>query len=332
MLDLKIENLHVQLPESGNIPILSPIGKILMGLAGPLLRYDARANAANEIAVAKIASGELVDAGHAFIPKLEEIKGLPELLYHSDVKSRLDNLESNVKKAIEYLQSKEDSINEGPNGTPINPDWLARWRREAECIGTPEAQLIWSRILAEEALAPGKISYRTLEVLRNISPVEAKLFAQVAKFALENRIIPLEPDVSKTPFLFTYSMASALMDIGLISPLDAIGLSIHGITNNRELKNKALARGKGFCILLSGEAPISCGFIGYELTRAGRELLNIADIEVPSNDDIKEVFNYIVRHNRSKTHIKNIQAINMPNRNNINFDDVLFEVSIHPDI
>ena len=55
---VNIGNIH--LPENGNIPVLSEIAQIIRALSGPLLRYDARANAVNEVLLQGIYNGLLL--------------------------------------------------------------------------------------------------------------------------------------------------------------------------------------------------------------------------------------------------------------------------------
>jgi hypothetical protein len=59
---------------------------------------------------------------------------------------------------------------------PVDDDWIARFFNAAQEVTNDDLQKVWSRLLAREVAKPGCVSLRTLEVLRNLSPQEARLF------------------------------------------------------------------------------------------------------------------------------------------------------------
>lgn len=93
----------------------------------------------------------------------------------------LENLAANTAVALEVLQQTPD---EEISDKEVDPDFFARWRREAKVIGTKELQFIWGKILSEEVKKPESISFRTLDVVKNLTCVEAELFQEVAKYTL----------------------------------------------------------------------------------------------------------------------------------------------------
>ena len=66
-------------------------------------------------------------------------------------------------------------------------DWFMRFYDGCGNISNEELQAIWAKILAGEVRKPGSYSYRTLETLKNISSIEAKLFASICNVCLKTR-------------------------------------------------------------------------------------------------------------------------------------------------
>ena len=59
---------------------------------------------------------------------------------------------------------------------PVDADWIARFFGSAQDVSAPELQRLWSGLLAGEVARPGAFSLRCVEVLRNLSLVEARMF------------------------------------------------------------------------------------------------------------------------------------------------------------
>ena len=91
------------------------------------------------------------------------------------------NLERITSLAAADLMSKEDVSEE-----EVDEDWASRFFNYAKEVSNEDLQNIWSKILAGEVERPNSFSLRTLEVLRNLSQNEAKIFAKVAKYAISS--------------------------------------------------------------------------------------------------------------------------------------------------
>jgi len=96
------------------------------------------------------------------------------------------NLAGNLRVALDKIQEFQD---DQVSDDQVAPDWFARWRREAKVIGNPGLQMLWGRVLAEEVINPKSISFRTLDILKNLTPREAEVFQAVAKFRLDNLLV-----------------------------------------------------------------------------------------------------------------------------------------------
>ena len=96
------------------------------------------------------------------------------------------NLAGNTAIALDVLKS---TPNEDISDEDVNPDWFARWRREAKVIGDRDLQLIWGKILAEEIKNPNTISFRALDTLKNLTKNEAEIFQEISTYVTENRFL-----------------------------------------------------------------------------------------------------------------------------------------------
>jgi len=63
---------------------------------------------------------------------------------------------------------------------PVDPDWSARFFTYAQDVSQQDLQRLWGRVLASEVTKPGGIPVRTLEILRNLTAVECRLFERFA--------------------------------------------------------------------------------------------------------------------------------------------------------
>lgn len=66
-----------------------------------------------------------------------------------------------------------------------DPDWIARFWDNVKDVSNQDMQRIWAKLLAGEVVQPGRFSLRTLDVLRNMSSEEAKLFNHFCQFVFD---------------------------------------------------------------------------------------------------------------------------------------------------
>ncbi|MBK3519820.1 DUF2806 domain-containing protein [Carboxylicivirga marina] len=92
---------------------------------------------------------------------------------------RQNNIENITQKAASNLEAETTVSDE-----PVNEDWTTRFFDYAEEISNDEMQELWGKILAGEIKQPKSYSLRTLDIIRNLSEDEAKVFMKFASFAL----------------------------------------------------------------------------------------------------------------------------------------------------
>lgn len=91
---------------------------------------------------------------------------------------RQENIDTIVEMAADNLNQ------EAVSDQPVDVDWATRFFDIVQDVTKEDMQLLWARILAKEIETPSSFSLRTLEVLRNITSKEAKVFEKVAQFIL----------------------------------------------------------------------------------------------------------------------------------------------------
>lgn len=94
---------------------------------------------------------------------------------------RQKNIESITQKAALNLEG-ESTVSE----EPVNEDWTTRFFDYAEDISNDEMQELWGKILAGEIKQPKSYSLRTLDIIRNLSEDEAKVFMKFASLAINS--------------------------------------------------------------------------------------------------------------------------------------------------
>lgn len=280
-------------------PLVTTTSKGLEKLGGLVfggsLRRDAYKTALmcaqGEADKALILSGHCRFDGRNIVPVLP-MPDMPPLSLPLAVEheQEVHNLAANLRVAQGVLQSTpDDQISD----EPVDPDWFARWRREAKSIGNPELQFLWGRVLAEETKLPSRISLRTLDVLKNISQREASLFRQAGKFVISGLLPHSTGGFTLPPPL---SDLSVFEDCGLLLSGDRIHSGIDHEGYTFFAWNSFVVR----CVIEKRQRMFSTDVCGLNLSQAGLEILSIADIDPPSDEEIKLLFDFTI-HTMSKS-------------------------------
>lgn len=175
----------------------------------------------------------------------------------------------NVAYAICHAEEALRSDPQEPPSKNIDDDWLFRWRDYAGEVSSESMQSLWGRILAGEVKSPGSISLRTLEFMRNLSQEEAKSIEHLLQYAISDVI--WREDSLDIPF----SMLMNLQDLGVISGVEALGLSTTWASSDQSKYVKAfISHGKA--LIVKHEDPKKeLTLPVYLLTTTGKQLLKI---------------------------------------------------------
>jgi len=185
---------------------------------------------------------------------------------------RQRNIEGITEKAIDALPVavSEDGV---------DPDWIFDFFEKAQDVSNKQMQVIWAEILASEFAQPRSFSRRTLEILRNLSADEAKLFENLCSF------VWVCGDTT-APVIFD-EQAEIYSRIGLdfdgLRHLESTGLinyeSLTGFATTTEIDRVDIMYfGSGYKLTLpSSELQILLGNVLF--TKAGAELLSVTNAE-----------------------------------------------------
>ena len=89
------------------------------------------------------------------------------------------NLEDIVLQSMKYCT-------DGAISERIDPDWFNQFNYLAQDISNKTMQNLWAKILANEVSSPGSFSLKTLQVFREMTINEAKLFAKACRIAISD--------------------------------------------------------------------------------------------------------------------------------------------------
>ena len=186
--------------------------------------------------------------------------------------------EINSAKAILYAEEQLSSEAEPPPEQSVDDDWLFAWREYAGKVSAEDLQRLWGSVLAGEVKTPGKYSIRTLDFLKTLSKADAELISLLAKYVIDGRIARSQ-DEYLSSHGFSFSMLLQAQDLGVVSGVEALGLT----TTYKTIQN-----GKFFRFLVSHDKVL---IVQHEdpskelrlemclLTAVGQQVLGLGSFE-----------------------------------------------------
>lgn len=122
------------------------------------------------------------------------------------------NIESITSKAIPLLEYKSEPEN-------VDDDWITNFFDKCRIVSDSEMQQLWSRILANEANAPGAFSRRTVNLISDLEKRDADLFTALCRFIwMIGNVTPLVFDTQNA----IYNQHG--INFNSLSHLEALGL------------------------------------------------------------------------------------------------------------
>ena len=203
-----------------------------------------------------------------------QIKTIAESVITKEIQ-RQDTLDFIVEKAAECLSTKE-KISE----KPVDPDWSTRFISIAQDIKNEDMKMMWAKILADEVAHPDTYSLRTLELMKNLTKLDANLITKVFHLVFT---------YNTEPFLYrnnnilsnhgvSYDDIQYLVELGI---LNAGNLTIFECRSDFNICYK-----KYIAISKNNKNNIDI----YTLTKVGKEIYNIVDV-CPDIEYFKECMN-----------------------------------------
>lgn len=211
---------------------------------------------------------------------------------------RQKNINNVVAIAAQSLKDEKEVSSE-----PVNPDWATRFFDIAQDISDEAMQDLWGRILAGEVKRPKSYSFRTLDVLRNITREEAELFEKAAQYVLYDGSYYLYHFSGKANenMPIEYEDVARLIEIGLIQPGSSVTQNYY--CDETSTNTAYLFYGKKYVALIEITPELKkVKFPIYSLTQAGIELYHLIHL-IPDINYFESVLRRISSSNK-KCHIK----------------------------
>lgn len=141
-------------------------------------------------------------------------------LNHQEIK-RQQNIDNVVSYAIGELKNNSEVAEDYPD-----EDWVTRFFSHSQDISSEVMQQLWGKVLASEISSPGLYSLNTLDLLRNLTSFDAKLFQKFGEFALNSLnnscyICLTNRELLMDEFKLTYGEYLHLVELGLINPQES---------------------------------------------------------------------------------------------------------------
>jgi hypothetical protein len=199
-----------------------------------------------------------------------------------------ENIEAITKTAIPLLEDK--SMPE-----KVEDDWITNFFDKSRIVSDADMQLLWARVLAGEANAPGAFSRKTINLLADLEKTDAQLFTRLCRFNWTIR--------QATPLVFQSDGAiynNQGINFQALSHLESLGLinldAPNGFKASRLPKKMTVSyfRKQVPLILPSDENNIlPIGLVFF--TRAGQELAPISGAE-----PLEDFFEYVCERWRNQ--------------------------------
>lgn len=199
-----------------------------------------------------------------------------------------ENIEAIVDNAYSMLEDSPPVCSD-----PVDTGWMMRFINSVEDINDSDLQILWAKILAGEIKKPNSCSLRTMDVLKNLSVNEAKLFQKYSSFVIENSIINNRDLLKK--YDISYEDLLILQDCGLLTVDNAW-------TCESEIKDKKerIAFNNNYVLFAEKNTEKTnnntVSYNIFPLTEAGKTISRII-IESPNNDYFLEFCRIIVNTN-----------------------------------
>lgn len=180
------------------------------------------------------------------------------------------------------------------NAPEINQDWLNSFEAEACQKSTEEMQILFGRILAGEILRPSTFSIKTVKLLGELSQDIANTFRRLCSHSIslgypgavyDSRVLSLGGNAAAN------CLQSYGFNFGTLNLLQEHGLIISDYHSYMNYRGAILNPGQGVAPIkyqnklfaltsLSESINQDLNFHGVALTKSGRELLGIVDMEL----------------------------------------------------
>lgn len=218
---------------------------------------------------------------------------------HQEI-SRQNNIEAIADLAYETMPTEVAE-------EPPAEDWITRFFGLSQDVSDPKMQELWGKILSGEVASPNSFSYRSLNVLSNLTQVEAENFRLFCQLSFNNNmVIKLGHDYK---FLsqhgLSYGVILSLRDSGLIHENDHLQ-NVHQSLPKDENNNFVLhIKNNGRQLQLSHATLSRFSFPIYGFTAAGKELARL----IPDSTNFDYLNEFVKQYRAQGFIIKELKEV-----------------------
>jgi hypothetical protein len=184
-----------------------------------------------------------------------------------------------LRRIAAYAEEEaEGTPDDSVSDETVNPDWFARWRRNAEDATDELLRRLWARVLAGEVRQPKSFSFRTLDFLRNISVEEANLIQRLGPIILNGEFFYRDPKLLDSLDL-SFPVLMELQDLGVIAGVESLGMSMT-LHNSAKDRSSFLIGIRCYSKLLwitSDDPNKKVELPRVAITRVGKEILGLGE-------------------------------------------------------
>jgi len=173
----------------------------------------------------------------------------------------------------------------------VDKDFIVKYLDEASLISDNEIQEIWAKLLVSKSFGFNNVSKRTLDIVKNLSSNEAKIFEKVALHAHFNGIIEKDHCSNDVPFL----EITILQDIGLLKSGD-FNYTIF-IKPKSQSKSELVLNDTIIIIENLEEVDEKLDYPCYILSEEGKQLANSLKFHMPISEQI--IFGNFIKNKAS---------------------------------
>lgn len=224
------------------------------------------------------------------------------------------NIEAVVDQTYRLLDGQAEVDN-----TPVDEDWMQRFFDSVQDVSNEHMQAIWARILAGEINHPGKVSMRTLDVIRNINKEEAETFQRVMPFILfgANNYFVIKNEDILAHYGLTYSDILLLDECGFINATGFVSVGVEIVDEDTAYLHSS----EMLLVFHHGnEKKLKVTLSVYPVTKAGIDLLQVLGTE-PSQDYFEDISAYVVRQYKKDGLYATMHRIKNITNDEVDFDD-----------
>ena len=210
------------------------------------------------------------------------------------------NLDLISEEAARQLKDTDNTQTGGEIGQ-IDDDWLNHFEKEACQRSTEDMQLLFGKILAGEIRRPSSFSIKAVKIMGEIDTVVANLFKRLCSMCIvmripdtdlivDARVVSLSGNAENNSLLeygLSFYELNILHEYGLIISDYNSYMNIRVLAAGRSPENRIVISYQNTYWDLSSEVDRKDGqelnLPGVALSQAGRELLNVVEVEPIEN-------------------------------------------------